>query len=139
MDLNIRAFKGPDTNPAISGWPVLSSIVAGAVNANQAGVAQDNTAAQQKPGKVHVVCGWTFSVDRATTSIIVLQLVEDLAGTPVIHEQIEIPIGFVGSIPVNYPKPIECQAGKSVALITNASAGAGVKTTGCLRGYSTRV
>jgi hypothetical protein len=39
---------------------------------------------------------------------------------------------------VNYPKPIECAAGKSVALVTDVSAGAGIKTTGVLRGYSIR-
>lgn len=136
MDLNTRAFKGPDSG---GGWPLVSSVVAGAVNANQAAVAQNNAAAQQIPAKVHVVTGFTFSVDRATTVIIVLKLVEDLGGVPIIHEQIEIPIGFVGNIAINYPKPIECAAGKSVALTTDVSAGAGVKTTGVLRGYSVRV
>lgn len=137
MDLNTRAFKGPDTGGAP--WPVISSVVAAAVAALVAAVAQNNAAAQQVPAKLHVVTGFTFSVDRATTVIVILQLVEDAAGAPVLHEQIEIPIGFVGQIAINYPRPIECAAGKSVGLITSASAGAGVKTTGVLRGYSTRV
>jgi hypothetical protein len=135
MDTNTRAFKGPDNS---GGWPVLSSVVAGAVNANKAAVAQDNTAAQQIPAKTHVVTGWTFSVDAATTAKVHLRLVEDLAGGNIGHEEIEIPIGFVGQFLVNYPKPIECAPGKSVALITDVSGGAGIKTTGLLRGYSVR-
>jgi hypothetical protein len=136
MDLNTRAFKGPDSG---NGWPVLSSVVAGAVNANKPAVAQDNTKAQMVPPRIHVVCGFTFSVDAATTAKVSLHLVEDLAGTPILHEQIELPVGFVGQLLVNYPKPIECQPGKSVALTTDVSAGAGIKTTGVLRGYSAQV
>lgn len=139
MDLNTRAFKGPDTKPAVSGWPVSSVVVAGPVAANQAAVAQDNSAAQQKPAKIHVVTGFTFSVDAATTAKVNLRLVEDAGGTPINHEDINIPVGFVGQILVNYPKPIECQPGVSVALVTDISAGAGIKTTGVLRGYSARV
>jgi hypothetical protein len=135
MDTNIRAFKGPDNS---GGWPVLSAVVAGAVNANKAAVAQDNSAAQQIPAKTHVVTGWTFSVDAATTAKVHLRLVEDLAGSPIGHEEIEIPIGFVGQLLINYPRPIECAPGKSIALVTDVSAGAGIKTTGLLRGYSVR-
>jgi hypothetical protein len=135
MDLNIRAFKGPDSG---NNWPVLSSVVANPVSADQPAVAQDNSAAQQKPAKQHVVTGFTFSVDAATTAKVQLQLVEDLGGAPVIHEQIEIPVGFVGQIAINYPKPIECALGKRVTLKTDVSGGAGIRTTGVLRGYSVR-
>jgi hypothetical protein len=89
MDLNTRAFKGPESG---NNWPVLiSSVVAGAVNANKPRSHRTTAAAQQVPAKLHVVTGWTFSVDAATTAKVQLKLVEDAAGTPVIHEQIEIP------------------------------------------------
>jgi hypothetical protein len=138
MDTNTRAFKGPDSGA--NNWPVLSSVVAGAVNADQPAVAQDNTAAQQVPAKQHVVTGFTFSVDAATTAKVQLQLVEDLGGaSPQIHEQIELPVGFVGQLAINYPKPIEGRAGKRMTLKTDVSGGAGIRTTGVLRGYSVRV
>jgi hypothetical protein len=135
MDLNTRAFKGPDSG---QGWPALSSAVAAALSASQAAVVQDNSAALMIPAKQHVVTGFTFSVDRATTVIGELQLVEDPLGTPIIHDQVELPVGFLGPLTINYPKPLEMKGGAGVSLITTGSLGAGVKATGSLRVYSIR-
>jgi hypothetical protein len=127
MRIEDLAYGAPKSGEGV--WPAPQQSVANAVNTLLV-PAVATAATGGKIQKSHLVIGVTLSVSAATAAESTFTISDGI-----VLEQIDIPVGFVGPLVINYTRPLYFRPGNAVTLNWTA-AGAAIKTTIAVRGIS---